>query len=108
VTRIRRALFRISIAREGTVRRGSEVASCFITELTTLGMGLSTDLCVSKGDQLEVTFALTGGDPICCQILVTHAIPPSLGSRIISISAEHYSQLARFIEQHAATTLSPL
>lgn len=104
----KRALFRIRIAREGSVRRGSEVASCSITELTTKGMGLSTDLCASQGDQLEVTFALTDGAPICCQILVTHARPPSLGGRIISISPEHDSQLSRFIDQHIATTLSPV
>lgn len=106
--RVKRALYRISIAREGTVRRGSEVASCSITELTTLGMGLSTDLCVSQGDELEVTFPLTGRDPICCHIFVTHTIPPRVGGRIVSISSEDYSQLTRFIEQHAATTLSAL
>jgi hypothetical protein len=108
VTRIKRALFRISIAREGTVRRGSEVAPCSITELTTQGLGLCTDLPVSRGDQLEVTFALTGRDPIRCQILVTHTIPPRVGGRIISISSADSSQLTRFIEQHAATTLSAL
>ncbi len=108
MTRVQRALFRISIAREGTVRRGSEVAACSITELTTKGMGLSTALPVSQGDQLEVTFALTDGAPICCHILVTHTVPPRLGGRITSISPAHDSQLAQFIDQHIATTLSPI
>lgn len=108
VSPVRRALFRIKIAREGTVRRGSEVASCSVTELTTKGMGLSTDLRAAQGEQLEVTFALTEGAPICCQILVTHAIPPCLGGRITSISPAHDVQLTRFIDQHISTTLSPL
>ena len=108
VSPVRRALFRIKIAREGTVRRGSEVASCSVTELTTKGMGLNTDLRASQGDQLEVTFALTDGGPICCHVLVTHAIPPCLGGRITFISPEHDSQLARFIDQHISATLSPL
>ena len=105
---VRRALFRIKIAREGTVRRGSEVASCSITELTTKGMGLSTDLRATQGDQLDVTFALTDEESICCQILVTHVMPPCLGGRITSIAPAHESQLARFIDQHISTTLSPL
>lgn len=108
MTPFKRALFRIRIAREGTVRRGSEVAFCSITELTTKGMGLSTDLRASEGDQLEVTFTLTDGDPIRCHILVTHAISPRLGGRITSISPAHESQLAGFIDQHIATTLSPI
>lgn len=108
MTRMQRALYRISIAREGTVRRGSEVAPCSVTELTTKGMGLSTDLPVSQGEQLEVTFALADGEPISCQILVTHSIPPRLGGRIVSISPMHDEQLARFIDQHIATTISPI
>ncbi len=108
VTPFKRALFRIRIVREGTVRRGSEVASCSITELTTKGMGLSTDLRAAQGDQLDVTFALTDGESICCQILVTHAMHPCLGGCIASISLAHESQLARFIDQHIATTLSPI
>lgn len=71
-------------------------------------MGLSTDLHAAQGDQLEVMFVLTDGNPICCQILVTHAMPSRLGGRIISISHAHDGQLVRFIDQHIATTLSPV
>jgi len=106
VTRGKRELFRISIVREGTVRRGSDVAACTVTELTAQGIGLCTDLRASCGEQLEVTFALADRSPIRCHMLVSHTCPPRLGGRIISISSTHLKQLARFIEQHTAIALA--
>ncbi|MBM4123371.1 MAG: PilZ domain-containing protein [Nitrospira sp.] len=103
---VKRELFRVSMAREGVVRCGTEVAPCAITDLTSHGIGVSTDLQAVRGDTLELMFHLTDKHPICCTILVTYATPPHLGGRITAISSEHRNQLARYIEQHAFIALT--
>lgn len=102
----KRALFRVGIVREGTLWNGSAIAPCVVTELTTQGIGLSTDLRSAPGDRLALTFALTDQDRISGTLRVTHVNRPRLGGCITAISAEHRQQLTRYIEDHASISLT--
>ncbi|TAJ09116.1 MAG: PilZ domain-containing protein [Nitrospirae bacterium] len=102
----KRELFRVHIVRKGIVRNGSETATCAITELTSQGIGLSTDLRAVQGDRLDLTFDLTDRHRITCTLLVTHVATPRLGGCIAAISTEHQQQLTRYIEAHAAINLT--
>lgn len=97
-----RALFRISIVREGTLRNGSVTAPCIVTGLTTQGIGLRTDLRSAPRDRLAPTFALTDQN----RIGGAHVNRPRLRGRIAAISAEHRQQLTRYIEDHASISLT--
>lgn len=104
--REKRELFRVSIAREGTASRGAETAPCEILEITPHGLGLKTTLAATAGDVLAVEFKLSGAHDIRCAIRVTHATPPEVGGRITEILPEHQRLLDRFIDQHAAVSLT--
>ena len=101
----KRALFRVNVHRSGQLRRGTETASCEITELTPYGIGLSCDLPIARGETVALEFQLTRQCPIRCTILITHATSPLMGGRISAISLEHQKRISRFIEQHAAVNL---
>lgn len=101
-----RALFRVGLVREGSLRNGSVTAPCVTTELTTQGIGLRTELRSTPEDRLDVTFSLADQDRISRTLRVTHANRPRLGGCITAISAEHRQQLARYIDDHASISLT--
>ncbi|MFM8552592.1 MAG: PilZ domain-containing protein [Nitrospiraceae bacterium] len=101
-----RELFRVSIVRKGTIRKGSASAPCAVTELTSAGIGLTTDVPTASGDRIELAFDLTDRHRISCALLVTHAAMPRVGGCIAEISDEHRQQLMRYIEDHAAISVA--
>lgn len=95
----KRELFRVALDREGELRRGDEIASCRVVDVTEKGVRLTTDLQTAKGDTLELSFRLADSVTIHCHIEATFATPPHVGGRISAISPDHQMALVRFLDQ---------
>ncbi len=104
----KRGAFRAPLQRRGRLRRGAELASCEIEEVTLDGVGLRSDLRVMPGDTVELDFELAPGCSLRCALTVTHAAHPKLGGRITDIAPDQRLLLGRFLDQLAASTLTGL
>ena len=103
--REQRNLFRVTIARDGIVRRGAECAPCAITELTPDGVGLTTSLPASVGETLQLEFPLNGPDLIQGEVRITHRKNPDMGGRFAALAPDVRRRLDRFIDEHGAVSL---
>jgi len=100
-----RDLFRIALERSGEVRRGDQVRSCDVVDLTEKGVQIKTTLDVEVGETLQLKFSLTATCTIHCTIQVTRISTPYLGACISDISPDDQEHLSQFIEQLIALNL---
>lgn len=100
-----RQLYRIGVARPGIVRRGEEISSCEVCDLTEKGVQLKTGLPVGVGDRLQLDCSLTEAVEISCAVRVTRTCGPSVGACIVEITAADQERLSRFIEDVIALNL---
>lgn len=101
----KRHLYRIGVARPGIVRRGEDIASCEVCDLTEKGVQLKTDLPVKVGDRLHLDCSLAETLDVRCAVRVTRTCGPSVGACIVEITAADQECLSRFIENVIALTL---
>lgn len=103
--REQRRLFRVTVARDGFVRRGAERAPCAITELTPDGVGFTTELTPVVGETVEVEFFLSAQDLIQGAVLITHRAGSAMGGRFVALAPDVQRRLDRFIDEHSAVSL---
>lgn len=103
--REQRKLFRVTVARDGHVRRGAEGAPCAITELTPDGVGMTTTLTPAIGETVELEFCLSGREAVQGTLLITHRAGPNMGGRFVALAPEVRRRLDRFIDEHSAVSL---
>lgn len=78
----------------------------FHIDIVRKGIGLNPDRPTISGERLGLTFALPDPHRVNGTLLVTHVNRPRLGGCITAISGEHQQQLTRYIEDHAAASLT--
>jgi hypothetical protein len=101
-----RQLFRLTIDRAGTVRRGEQTLPCQVVDLTEKGVRLEVDDAFSVGDELHLEFALTARETLACTIHVTHSLPPQLGAAIVRMAPDDQERLSGFIEELNALNMT--
>lgn len=95
----KREVFRVTLDRQGRIRRGTEVSDCHVVDLTEKGVQLKIEMPVRVGEVMELEFFLSDTAHIHCMIQINHVILPHVGAAIVRISAEHQEQISRFIDQ---------
>jgi hypothetical protein len=94
-----RQLYRVAIDRTGQVRRGDQVYSCHVIDLTEHGVRLQLNETFLAGDELQLEFALTDVELLACTIQVTNRRPPYIGAVIVHMAPDQQKRLSSFIEQ---------
>ena len=101
-----RQLFRIAIDRIGDLRRGNDIFTCNVVDLTEKGVRLRIDGTFRVGEELQLRLPLTDANLLECTIEVTHCRPPQIGAAIVRMAPDHQARLSRFIEELNALNMT--
>ena len=96
------------VSRCGLVTKDHTTTLCELIDITEEGLHFSTDLSLRTTETVRIECQLDADCIIQCELVITHAQPPSFGGRITHLLPESQKQLASFIQRLITSSMAGL